>query len=32
MMVVKGDTIDIGHGPIKVTAVKNPAELPHKVL
>ena len=29
-IIVKGDTIDIGHGPIKVTAVKNPAELPHK--
>jgi glyceraldehyde 3-phosphate dehydrogenase (phosphorylating) len=29
-VVVKGDTIDIGYGPIKVTAVKNPAELPHK--
>ncbi|MFA5948729.1 MAG: type I glyceraldehyde-3-phosphate dehydrogenase [Hyphomicrobium sp.] len=27
---VNGDTIDIGSGPIKVTAVKNPAELPHK--
>jgi glyceraldehyde 3-phosphate dehydrogenase len=29
---VSGDTIDIGTGPIKVTAVKNPAELPHKAL
>ena len=29
-VIVKGDTIDIGRGPIKVTAVKNPAELPHK--
>jgi glyceraldehyde 3-phosphate dehydrogenase len=29
-IVVKGDTIDIGRGPIKVTAVKNPADLPHK--
>jgi glyceraldehyde 3-phosphate dehydrogenase len=29
-IIVKGDTIDIGHGPIRVTAVKNPAELPHK--
>src|SRR3954453_14021033 len=27
-----GDTIDIGLGPIKVTAHKNPAELPHKDL
>jgi glyceraldehyde 3-phosphate dehydrogenase len=25
---VEGDTIDIGTGPIKVTAIKNPAELP----
>jgi len=29
---VSGDTIDIGRGPIKVTAIKNPAELPHKEL
>jgi glyceraldehyde 3-phosphate dehydrogenase len=29
---VEGDTIDIGGGPIKVTAIKNPAELPHKDL
>jgi len=29
---VSGDTIDAGAGPIKVTAVKNPAELPHKEL
>jgi glyceraldehyde 3-phosphate dehydrogenase len=29
---VSGDTIDVGRGPIKVTAVKNPAELPHKAL
>jgi glyceraldehyde 3-phosphate dehydrogenase len=29
---VEGDTIDVGGGPIKVTAVKNPAELPHKGL
>ena len=27
---VDGDTIDVGRGPIKVTAVKNPAELPHR--
>lgn len=27
---VSGDTIDAGRGPIKVTAIKNPAELPHK--
>jgi glyceraldehyde 3-phosphate dehydrogenase len=31
-VTVKGDTIDIGNGPIKVTAIKNPAELPHKAL
>jgi glyceraldehyde 3-phosphate dehydrogenase len=29
---VSGDTIDVGRGPIKVTAVRNPAELPHKEL
>lgn len=29
---VDGDTIDVGSGPIKVTAVRNPAELPHKQL
>ena len=29
---VSGDTIDAGTGPIKVTAIKNPAELPHKAL
>ena len=29
---VSGDTIDVGTGPIKVTAVSNPAELPHKDL
>ncbi len=27
---VSGDTIDAGRGPIKVTAIKNPAELPHR--
>ena len=26
---VDGDTIDVGSGPIKVTAIRNPAELPH---
>ena len=25
---VKGDTIDVGRGPIEVTAIRNPAELP----
>lgn len=28
-VTVSGDSIDLGLGPIKVTAVKNPAELPH---
>ena len=31
-MTVDGDTISVGHGKIKVTAIKNPAELPHKEL
>ncbi|WP_181706656.1 type I glyceraldehyde-3-phosphate dehydrogenase [Chthonobacter rhizosphaerae] len=31
-VTVSGDTIDVGRGPIKVTAVRNPAELPHKDL
>ena len=29
---VADDTIDAGTGPIKVTAIKNPAELPHKAM
>ena len=29
---VAGDTIDVGRGPIKVTAVRDPADLPHKAL
>jgi glyceraldehyde 3-phosphate dehydrogenase len=29
---VDGDTIDVGLGPIKVTAIRDPAELPHKAL
>ncbi|MFN3685475.1 type I glyceraldehyde-3-phosphate dehydrogenase [Salinarimonas sp.] len=29
---VDGDTIDVGTGPIKVTSVRNPAELPHRDL
>src|SRR5256886_4085256 len=29
---VQGDSIDCGTGKIKVTAIKNPAELPHKEL
>src|SRR5215471_13701495 len=31
-VVVEGDTIDIGLGPIKCTAIRDPAELPHKDL
>jgi glyceraldehyde 3-phosphate dehydrogenase len=31
-VTVDGDTISIGKGRIKVTAVKNPAELPHAAL
>ena len=31
-VTVDGDTIDVGLGPIKVTAIRNPAELPHKEL
>src|SRR3954469_25023167 len=31
-VTVEGDTIDVGRGPIKVTAIRNPAELPHKDL
>jgi glyceraldehyde 3-phosphate dehydrogenase len=29
---VSGDVIDIGREPIKVTAIKDPAQLPHKAL
>ncbi len=29
-VTVSGDTIDVGRGPIKVTAIRNPAELPHR--
>ncbi len=29
---VEGDTIDVGRGPIKVTAIKDPAQLPHAAL
>jgi glyceraldehyde 3-phosphate dehydrogenase len=29
---VKGDSIDVGDGPIKVTAVRDPHELPHREL
>ncbi|MDB5562314.1 MAG: gapA [Hyphomicrobiales bacterium] len=31
-VTVDGDTIDVGRGPIKVTAVRNPAELPHAAM
>ena len=31
-VVVKGDTLDVGRGPIKVTAIRNPGELPHRDL
>jgi glyceraldehyde 3-phosphate dehydrogenase len=31
-VTVDGDSIDAGLGPMKVTAVRNPAELPHKAL
>jgi len=31
-VTVSGDTIDVGRGPIKVTAVREPAQLPHKEL
>jgi glyceraldehyde 3-phosphate dehydrogenase len=29
-VTVSGDPIDAGRGPIKVTAIKNPAQLPHR--
>src|SRR6516164_7633602 len=29
---IEGDSIDVGLGKIKVTAIRNPAELPHKEL
>ena len=32
LVKVSGDTLDVGSGPIKVTAIRNPAELPHKEL
>jgi glyceraldehyde 3-phosphate dehydrogenase len=31
-VTVSGDSIDVGGGKIKVTAIRNPAELPHKAL
>jgi len=32
LVTVEGDTIDVGLGKIRVTAVRNPAELPHRDL
>ena len=29
-VTVSGDSIDVGTGLIRVTAIKNPAELPHR--
>ena len=31
-VTVEGDTIDVGYGPIKVTAIRDPKDLPHKAL
>jgi len=31
-IIIKGDTLDLGRGPIKVTAERDPAQLPHKAL
>ena len=31
-VTVEGDTLDIGLGPMKCTAIRDPAELPHKEL
>lgn len=31
-VTVNGDTIDVGFGPIKVTAIRDPKDLPHKDL
>src|SRR6516165_5984279 len=31
-VTVEGDTMNVGLGPMKVTAIRNPAELPHKAL
>src|SRR5262249_32120731 len=32
VVTVDGDTMDVGLGKIKVTAIRNPAELPHREL
>ena len=29
---VEGDSIDVGRGPIKVTAIRDPSQLPHRAL
>jgi glyceraldehyde 3-phosphate dehydrogenase len=29
-VIVDGDTMDVGTGPIRCTAIRNPAELPHR--
>jgi glyceraldehyde 3-phosphate dehydrogenase len=31
-VTVNGDTLDVGTGPIRCTAIRNPAELPHRDL
>jgi glyceraldehyde 3-phosphate dehydrogenase len=31
-VTVNGDSIDVGTGPIRCTAIRNPAELPHRDL
>jgi glyceraldehyde 3-phosphate dehydrogenase len=31
-VTVAGDTIDVGRGPIKVTAIRDPSQLPHAAL
>jgi glyceraldehyde 3-phosphate dehydrogenase len=31
-VTTSADTIDAGRGPITVTAIKNPAELPHRAM
>src|SRR3569833_2652672 len=31
-VTVNGDILDVGKGPIKVTAIRNPAALPHREL
>jgi len=31
-VTVSGETIDLGRGPIRVTAIRSPAELPHREL